>query len=55
MQRVSFLKRRKEVASGRRGGACGHAKKGIAKRVREKSGIRPMTKSAGALWREHTR
>ena len=55
MQRVSSLERRKEVASGRRGGACGHTTKGIAKRVEEEPGTYPMIKSAGALWREHPR
>jgi len=49
------LERRKEVASGRKDGVCGHATKGIAKRVEEKSGIHPMTKSTGALWRRHSR
>jgi len=46
---VSSLKRRKEVASGRRGGACGHTTKGAAKRVEEKSSAHPMTKGTGAL------
>ena len=55
MQRVSSLKRRKEVASSRRDGACGHATKGAAKRVEEESGARPMTEDAGALWRGHPR
>jgi len=49
VQRVSSLERRKEVASGRRDGMCGHATKGTAKRVEEKSGGCPMTKSTGAL------
>jgi len=49
------LERRKEVASGRRGGACGHTTKGIAKRVEEEPGTYPMIKSARALWREHPR
>ena len=49
MQRVSSLERRKEVVSGRRDSACGHATKGVAKRVEEESGICPTTKSAGAL------
>jgi len=55
VQRVSSLKRRKEVASSRRGGVCGHATKGTAKRVEEESGVYPMIKSAGALWRGHSR
>jgi len=46
---VSSLERRKEVASGRRDSVCGHATKGAAKRVEEKSGACPTTKSAGAL------
>ena len=49
MQRVSSLERRKEVASGRRGGACGHAIKDTAKGVEEESGACSMTKSTGAL------
>ena len=55
MQRVSSLERRKEVASGRRGSACGYATKGIAKRVEEESGARPMIEGAGVLWRGHPR
>jgi len=42
------LKRKKEVASGRRDSACGHTTKGAAKRVEEKFG-------AEALWRGHPR
>jgi len=49
VQRISSLERRKEVASGRRGSACGHATKGTAKGVEEESGTCPMTKSTGAL------
>ena len=41
--------------SSRRDGVCGHVTKGIAKGVEEKSGARPTTKSAGALWRGHSR
>jgi len=55
VQRVSSLERRKEVTSGRRGGMCGHTTKGIAKGVEEKSGTCPTTKSAGVLWRGHSR
>ena len=43
------MERRKEVVSGRRGSACGHATKGIAKRVEEESGAHPTTKGTGAL------
>jgi len=49
VQRVPSLERRKEVVSGKRGGACGHATKGAAKGVEEEFSIRPMTKGAGAL------
>jgi len=49
VQRVSSLERRKEVASGRRGGMCGHATKGAGKGVEEKSGTCLMTKGTGAL------
>ena len=49
MQRVFSLKRRKEVVSGKRGNVCGHAIKGIAKRVEEESGAHPTTKGTGAL------
>jgi len=52
---VSYLERRKEVANGGKGGACGHTTKSTAKRVEEKSGACPMMKSAGALWRGHPR
>jgi len=55
VQRVSSLKRRKEVVSGRRGGAYGHAIKGTAKRMEEKSSAHPTTKSTGALQRGHSR
>ena len=55
MQRVSSLKRRKEVVSGRRGGAYGHAIKGTAKRMEEESSAHPTTKSTGALQRGHSR
>jgi len=48
-------KKRKEVASGRRGGACGHATKSAAKRIEEESGACPTMKSTGALWRGHSR
>jgi len=46
---VFSLERRKEVASGRRGGVCGHATKDVAKRVEEKSSACPTTKSTGVL------
>jgi len=49
VQRVFSLERKKKVASGRRGGACGHAIKGTAKGVEEESGAYPMTESTGAL------
>jgi len=52
---VSYLKGRKEVASGRKGSIYGHATKSTEKRVEEKSGAHPMTKSAGTLWRGHSR
>jgi len=52
---VSYLERRKEVVNGGKGGACGHATKSAAKRVEEKSGVCPTTKSAEALWRGHSR
>ena len=55
MQRVSSLERRKEVASGGKGGTCGHATKRIAKGVEEKSGTHSTTKSTGTLWRGHSR
>jgi len=55
VQRVSSLERRKEVASGRRGSACGHATKGTAKRIEEESSVRSIMKSTGALWRGHSR
>ena len=55
VQRVFSLERRKEVASGRRGSMCGHAIKGTAKRVEEKSSARLTTKGTGALWRGHSR
>ena len=55
MQRVSSLETRKEVVSGRRDGTCGHTTKGAAKRVKEESCTHPMTKSTGALWKEHSR
>ena len=47
--------RRKEVASSRRGGMCGHATKGTAKGVEEKSGACPMIEGTGALWRGYSR
>jgi len=46
---VSYLERRKEVVNGGKGGVCGHATKSAAKRVEEKSGARPTTKSTGVL------
>jgi len=46
---VSYLERRKEVASGGKGGTCSHATKSIAKRVEEKSGTCPIMKSTGIL------
>ena len=49
------MERRKEVVSGRRGGACGQATKGAAKRMEEESGICLMIEGAGALWRGHSR
>jgi len=52
---VSYLERRKEVTSGGKGGACGHTTKSVAKRVEEKSGACPMTKSTETLWRGHSR
>jgi len=52
---VSYLERRKEVASGRRGSVCGYAIKGTAKGVEKKSGACPMMESTGALWRGHSR
>ena len=55
MQSVSSLERRKEVVSGRRGSACGHATKGAAKRVEEESGTHPMMEGAGVLWRGRPR
>ena len=55
MQRVFPLERKKEVASGRRGGTYGHTTKGVAKRVKEESGACLMMKSARALWRGHSR
>jgi len=55
VQRVSSLERRKEVASGRRDSTCGHATKGTAKEVEEESSAYPTIKSAGALWRGHSR
>jgi len=55
VQRVFPLERKKEVASGRRGGTYGHTTKGVAKRVKEESGACPMMKSARALWRGHSR
>ena len=55
MQRVSSLERKKEVASGRRGSACGHTTKGIAKRVEEESSAHSTMEGTGALWRGHPR
>jgi len=49
------LERRKEVVSGGKGSAYGYATKSTAKRVKKKSGTRPTMKSAGTLWREHSR
>ena len=49
------MKRRKEVASGRRGGMYGHATKGVGKGVEEESSICFTTKGTGALWKEHSR
>ena len=43
------MERRKEVVSGRRSSACGHATKGTAKRVKEESGAYPTTEGTGAL------
>ena len=43
------MKRRKEVVSGGKGSAYGYATKSIAKRVEEKSGTCPITKSTGIL------
>ena len=51
MQRVSSLKRRKEVASGRRGSVCDHATKGVTKRVKEEYGVHSTIEGTGALWR----
>jgi len=55
VQRVSYLEKRKEVASGRRGSAYGHTTKDAAKGVEEKSSTHPTIESAGALWRGHSR
>jgi len=52
---VSYLERRKEVASGGKGSTCGHATKSTAKRVEEKSSACATTKSAGTLRRGHSR
>ena len=49
------MERRKEVASGGKGGTCGHATKSIAKGVEEKSGTCPTIKSTRILWRGHSR
>ena len=49
------MEKRKEVMSGRRGSAYGHATKGAAKRMEKESGACPMMKSTGALWRGHSR
>jgi len=49
------LERRKEVASSKRGSACGHATKDAAKGVEEEFSIHPMTKGTGALWKGHSR
>ena len=49
------MERRKEVASGRRDSACGHATKDTAKRVEKESGTCPMTEGTGALWRGYPR
>jgi len=52
---VSSLERRKEVVSSKRDGACGHATKGTAKRMEEKSSTYPTMKSTRALWRGYSR
>ena len=52
---MSSLERRKEVVSGRRGSACGHATKGAVKRVEEESGTCSMTEGTGVLWRGRPR
>ena len=49
------MERRKEVASGRRGSACGYATKGTAKRVEEESSTHSTIEGTGALWRGHPR
>jgi len=49
VQRVSYLEKRKEVMSRRRGSACGHTTKGTAKGVEEKSSAHPTMESAGVL------
>jgi len=55
VQRVFSLERRKEVASGRRGGMCSHATKGAEKGVEEESGTCLTTKGTRALWKGHSR
>jgi len=55
VQRVFSLERRKEVASGRRGGMCGHATKGAEKGVEEESSTCLTTKGTRALWKGHSR
>jgi len=49
VQGVSSLERGKEDASSREGSACGHATRGVAKRIEEKSGACLMTKGTGAV------
>jgi len=49
VQGVFSLGRGKEDASNRGGSMCGHAIKGIAKGIEEKSSICLMTKGTGVL------
>jgi len=53
---MSSLERRKEeVVSSRRGGVCGHATKGAARRVEKESSACLTMKGTGALWGVHSR
>ena len=55
VQRVFPLKRREEVASGKRGSTCDHTTKGTARRMEEESSTCLTMKSTGALQRGHSR
>jgi len=51
---VSSLGRGKKDMNSREGGVCGHAIKGTAKGIKEKSGACLTAKGTETLWRGHS-